>query len=78
MDPHRFRLASRIHFALLRQYGEDVGMTSLLEGSPEAREALWVCEASNDRELVDLAARFERSATTRARPAQAVECADVH
>jgi len=60
MDPHQFHLATRIHFALLRQYGEDVGVTSLLKGSPEAREALWVCEASDDRELAGLASKFMR------------------
>lgn len=61
MDPHQFHLATRIHFALLRQYGEDVGVASLLKGSAEAREALWVCEASDDHELVEFAARFKRS-----------------
>ena len=62
MDPHRFRLATRIHFALLRKYGEDVDVAELLKGSPEAREALWVCEASDDRELVELATQFKRLA----------------
>ena len=76
MDPHRFRLATRIHFALLRHYGEDVDVGSLLKGSPEAREALWVCEASNDRELVELAAQFRQPAKAPARPARAAEPAD--
>jgi len=62
MDPQRFRLATRIHFALLRKYGEDVDVDALLKASPEAREALWVCEASDDRELVELAAQFKRTA----------------
>jgi hypothetical protein len=76
MDPHRFRLATRIHFALLRQYGEDVDVAALLKGSPEAREALWVCEASDDRELVRLADQFKRLAPTPPRPAREVEPAD--
>jgi hypothetical protein len=76
MDPHRFRLATRIHFALLRRYGEDVDVAALLKGSPEAREALWVCEASNDRELVELAAQFKRSEKAPAPLAKAVESAD--
>ena len=76
MDPHRFRLATRIHFALLRQYGEDVEVGSLLKGSPEAREALWVCEASEDRELVEFAAEFKRLAKTSAAPAKPVPVAD--
>jgi len=62
VDPLRFRLATRIHFALLRRYGEDVDVTALLKGGREAREALWVCEASSGTELVELAAQFERSA----------------
>ena len=76
MDPHSFRLATRIHFALLRRYGEDVDVGSLLKGSPEAREALWVCEASDDRELVELAAEFKRLAKTAARPVKPVRVAD--
>ena len=73
MDPHRFRLATRIHFALLRQYGEDVDVAALLKGSAEAREALWVCEASHDRELVELAAQFKRAAKASTRSAIPVE-----
>jgi len=68
MDPIRFRLAARIHFALLRQYGEDVEVAALLSGSREAREALWVCEASGDRELAELAAQFKRASAAPARP----------
>jgi hypothetical protein len=76
MDPHRFRLATRIHFALLRRYGEDVDVGSLLRGSPEAREALWVCEASDDRELVGFAAEFKRLARAATRPAKPAPMAD--
>jgi hypothetical protein len=76
MDPHRFRLATRIHFALLRKYGEDVDVGSLLKGSPEAREALWVCEASDDRELVQLAAQLKQLAPAPRRPAREVEPAE--
>ena len=76
MDPHRFRLAARIHFALLRRYGEDVDMGALLKGSPEAREALWVCEASDERELVELAAQFKQLSTTPALPAKPADSVD--
>jgi hypothetical protein len=76
MDPNRFRLATRIHFALLRQYGEDVDVAALLKGSLEAREALWVCEASDDRELVALAAQFRRLDKRPAPPAHQIESAD--
>ena len=75
MDPTiRLRLATRIHFALRRQYGEDVEVSTLLRGLPEAREALWVCAASGDAELTALAQQFtavtaaaDRAALKRAR-----------
>jgi hypothetical protein len=59
VDPTiRLRLATRIHFALLRHYGEDVAVSTLLQGEGDAREALWVCDASGDAELVNLARQF--------------------
>ena len=59
LDPTiRLRLATRIHFALRRNYGEDVEVSTLLRGLPEAREALWVCAASGDAELSALAQQF--------------------
>ena len=59
MDPTiRLRLATRIHFALRRNYGEDVEVSTLLRSLPDAREALWVCAASGDTELVSLAKQF--------------------
>ncbi|MDP3823230.1 MAG: hypothetical protein Q8R33_17320 [Burkholderiales bacterium] len=61
MDPTiRLRLATRIHFALRRSYGEDVEVSTLLRGLPEAREALWVCAASGDAELTALAQQFNK------------------
>jgi len=63
----RLRIATRIHFALLRSYGEDIGVTSLLAGEGDAREALWVCEASGNDELVTLAKKFNASARAAAR-----------
>jgi hypothetical protein len=56
--PDRLHLAARIHFALLRRYAENVGVTTLLADGPTAREALWVCDASGDDELMTLARRF--------------------
>lgn len=75
MDPTiRLRLATRIHFALRRSYGEDVEVSTLLRGLPEAREALWVCAASGDTELTALAHEFNQLSAaadlTAARPAQ--------
>ena len=57
----RLRLATRIHFALLRHCGEPVGVSALLKGGDEAREALWVCQASGQAELVALALQFMNS-----------------
>ena len=59
----RLRLATRIHFALLRHFGEPVGVSALLKGGDEAREALWVCQASGQAELVALALQFMNSAS---------------
>ena len=67
LDPTiRLRLATRIHFALRRNYGEDVEVSTLLRGLPEAREALWVCAASGDTELVSLAQQFAEATTAAA------------
>jgi len=67
VDPTiRLRLATRIHFALRRNYGEDVEVSTLLRGLPEAREALWVCAASGDTELVSLARQFAEATTAAA------------
>jgi hypothetical protein len=62
LDPtSRLRLATRIHFALLRQFGTTVEVSELLEGRGEGREALWVCAASGDAELVTLARDLARA-----------------
>jgi hypothetical protein len=55
----QLRIATRIHFALLRHYREDVAIRTLLSGENEAREALWVCQASGNDELVTLARHFD-------------------
>lgn len=51
----RLRLATRIHFALLRHYGHKVEIGDLMKAEGEVREAIWVCEASGDRELATMA-----------------------
>ena len=62
MDPtSRLRLATRIHFCLMRQFDEAVEVRDLLDGTANGREALWVCEASGDTELVALAQEFKRA-----------------
>lgn len=69
-DSIRLRLATRIHFALLRHYGEHVDVGALLKHEATAREALWVCDASGDAEMAGLARQF-RHATKAAAKAQA-------
>ena len=54
----RLRTATRIHFALLRHYGEGIEVGTLLKNEADAREALWVCDASGDAELAGLARQF--------------------
>ena len=54
----RLRLATRIHFALLRQYGQKVEIAELMKGGNEVREAIWVCEASGDAELATMAQQW--------------------
>ena len=62
MDPtNRLRIATRLHFALLRQFGEDVMVSALLGSAADAREAIWVCEGSGDAELMALARQFEHA-----------------
>ena len=58
----RLRIATRIHFALLRYLGEGVDVARMLHSDAEAREVLWVCEGSGNRELVMLARQY-RSAS---------------
>jgi hypothetical protein len=70
VDPSiRLRIATRIHFGLLRHFDENVDVQTLLADGDEAREALWVCEASGDRELMALARAFRGGDKTRRPPA---------
>jgi hypothetical protein len=72
MDPNiRLRLAARIHFALLRLYDENVPVATLLAGESEAQEALWVCEASGDTELRNVALQFSAATEAESRAAAA-------
>ena len=59
----RLRIATRIHFALLRHLGEGVDVALMLKQESQAREVLWVCEASGDPELVALGRQYQRAAT---------------
>jgi hypothetical protein len=59
----RLRIATRIHFALLRHLGEGVDVALMLKNESQAREILWVCEASGDAELVALGRQYQRALT---------------
>jgi hypothetical protein len=54
----RLRLATRLHFAVLRHLGDSVDVDDILHRPAQTRELLWVCEASGDDELMALAAQF--------------------
>ena len=72
MDPTtRLRIATRIHFGLMRHFGEDVEISTLLKSESEAREVIWVCEASGDADLMALARQFKRASRKEAAPVQA-------
>ncbi len=71
---NRLRIATRLHFALLRHFDENVEISSLLRGDAEAQEAFWVCQASGDAELRTLAARLiaaNQADATRSAPQEA-------
>jgi hypothetical protein len=72
LDTHnRLRIATRIHFALMRHVGVDVvDVGRMLRSEREAQEVLWVCDASGDPELIALAARFRDAAAAEAAQAQ--------
>jgi len=57
----RLRIATRIHFALLRHLGEGIDVGTMLKNDAQAREVLWVCEASGDAELIALARQYVRA-----------------
>ncbi len=57
----RLRIATRIHFALLRYLGEGIDVAAMLKRPNEAREVLWVCQGSGDAELMALARQYDRA-----------------
>jgi hypothetical protein len=68
---NRLRIATRIHFALLRHLGTDVDVGNMLKSDNESREVLWVCDASGDEELMSLARKFRRASAAEAAELQA-------
>ena len=76
---NRLRIATRIHFALMRHLGVDVvDVGRMLKNDADAREVLWVCDASGDDELVSLASRFRRAGADEAAEIQAKATAGGH
>ena len=67
----RLRIATRIHFSLRRHLGEGVDVAMMLKNDDYAREALWVCEALGDAELVALARQYLGAPAPAAAPARA-------
>lgn len=57
----RLRIATRIHYALLRHMGSGIDVGYMLKREDYAREVVYVCEGSGDAELMSLARRFERA-----------------
>ena len=56
MDPtFRLRTATRLHFLLLRRYGQDIDVSVLLKSKARLHDGLWLCEATGDAELIHLA-----------------------
>lgn len=68
---HRFRIATRIHYALKRELGEGIDVGMMLGRPDYAAEILAACRASGDLELAALAREFQASAEQAARPAAA-------
>ena len=56
--PVQMRIAARIHFILKRDLGEGINVAAMSSDANEAREVLFVCQASGNPELVSLARQF--------------------
>ena len=59
--PAELRIATRIHFSLKHLLGEGIDVETMLRRPDEAREILFVCQASGNAELVSLARQFVRA-----------------
>jgi hypothetical protein len=68
--PVQLRIATRIHFILKRDLGEGINVAAMLSDASEAREVLFVCQASGNPELVSLARQYVNAGKL-AKPAQA-------
>ena len=64
---HRLHLATRIHFALLRELGSGIDVGLMLSRDLYALDVINVCRASENEELEQLAEQFVR--VSQAQPA---------
>jgi hypothetical protein len=74
--PSELRIATRIHFGLKQWLGEGIDVEVMLRQPEEAREILFVCQASGNAELESLARQWLESTGERkkaARPRTAAE-----
>jgi len=71
----RLQIATRIHFALLRQWGQGIDVSRLLKHPLYARDVLLVCDACEGNDLPRLAKAF-RGATHDAAMAVAAGASD--
>ena len=56
--PAQLRIAARIHYALKNILGEGIDVAAMLNDPTEAREVLFVCQASGNAALQTLANLF--------------------
>ncbi|MEY4563530.1 MAG: hypothetical protein RLZZ618_2807 [Pseudomonadota bacterium] len=54
----RLRIAARIHYALKHLLGEGIDVAAMLSSPAQAREVLFVCQASGQPELMALAHQY--------------------
>jgi hypothetical protein len=59
----RLQLATRIHYALLREIGQGIDVGSLLKHPLYARDVLLVCDACTGHDLRRLAIAFRAAST---------------
>lgn len=64
----RLRVATRIHFGMLRYLDSGIDVQRMLLDAGYAREVLFVCRGSGDEELLALAAEFEPEAAAAPKP----------
>lgn len=70
---HRLRIATRIHYGLLKHLGEGIDLPTMLDHDDYALDVLQVCRASGDTELQRLAEDY--LAASRQRPGHAPHAA---